>query len=395
MIKFTYVDGQTICVCDGEKIKKYESGYIQSYIRNAESLRRSSEWKKSGEGALFRGDVTYKSNSEQSVESSINGVYPTADDDWIVYSFTVNEASGIYKKNLSDDKTPETHVINSHETSFGGGMLDCAKRALAVSVRRGYYNADIGIFDLNGDDYKLVTDGDTFDEDPYISPDDGDVIYFSSRGVGRDGHGEFVEYAPSVICRLDLGAMSVEEVAASPKYSYFKPVYHGGKLYAIKAPSKVKRGNAFIEFLLFPWRILQAIASFINIFVTATTGKGLTEGGGNPARRRDYDSRKIEIAGNLIDVDKQAKKNASKKDGDFGFIPKSWQLVEVESGKVIKNGVCDYDIDEDGTIIATNGRRIFEIKDGKCRKICNADFCLRVNCKHGSDSKSEESPFGF
>ena len=247
---------------------------------------------------------------------------------------------------------------------------------------------------MTTDDYKLVTDGDTMDADPYISPDDGNIIYFSSRGVGRDNRGNFIELSPSVVCRLDLNAMDIQEVAVSSKYNYFKPVYHEGKLYAIKAPVKEKRGNFFVELILFPWRILQAIASFINIFVTATTGKGLTEGGPNPARGRDYDSKKIEIYGNLIDVEKATKKNASKKDSDFGFIPKSWQLVEVESGKVIKSGIADYDIAGDGTIIATNGRRIFAIKDGKCQKVCNAEFCVKVNCKHGTDKKTD-SLFGF
>ena len=310
-------------------------------------------------------------------------------DDWVAYSFTVNQTSGIYKKCLTDEKTPETHVINSNSLSFGGGMLDVKNNILAVSVQRNSYNSDIALFDMGTGDYKSVTDGDTLDVDPYISPNDRNVIYFSSRGAGRDNHGIFVEYSPSVICRLDLNAMTVEEVVSSPKYSYFKPVYHGGKLYAIKAPVKEKRGNPLLEIILLPWRILQGIASFINIFVTATTGKGLTEGGTNPARGKDYDSRKVEIAGNLIDVDKQLKKNASKKDSDFGFIPRSWELVEIDSGKVIKSGIGDFDIDKDGTIIATNGKRIFEIKDGKCKKVCNAEYCVKVNCRHSSDKKHD------
>lgn len=394
MVKFTFADGQNLCVFDGEKVKKYTSGYIENYKRNSENARRSSEWKRSGEGAIFRGDATFSNSAEAIIDCTVNGVYPTADDDWIVYSFTVNGTSGIYKKCLTDEKTPETHVINSNSLIFGNGTLNSCTDKLAITVQRGYYNSDIGIFDLTCDDYRCVTDGDTMDTDPFISPDDGNIIYFSSRGAGRDGHGNFVEFSPSSICKLDLNAMDVEEVVSSRNYSYFKPVYHGGKLYAIKAPVKEKRGNAFVEFLLFPWRILQAVASFINIFVTATTGKGLTEGGANPARGRDYDSKKIEVAGNLIDVEKQTKKNASKKDSDFGFIPKSWQLIEVESGKVIKNGIGDFDIAEDGTIIATNGRRIFAIKDGKCKKVCNADFCVKVNCKHGTDKKTN-SLFGF
>ena len=394
MVKFTFADGQDICVFDGEKVNKYSSAYIENYKLNAERTARNSDWKHSGEGAVFRGDTNRRAGGADGIESSLGGVYPTANDDWIVYSFTVNSTSGIYKKCLTDGKTPETHVINSNNQVFSGGCLDVNNEKLATSVKRNYYNADIAVFDMTTGDYKCVTDGDTLDCDPFISPENCNVIYFSSRGVGRDNHGEFVEYAPSVICRLDLSSMTIDEIAPPANYNYFKPVYHDGKLYAIKAPVKEKRHNGFVEFLLFPWRILQAIASFINLFVTAFTGKSLTEGGSNPARGREYDSRKIAVSGNLIDVDKQLKKNASKKDSDYGFIPKSWQLVEVESGNVIKSGIGDFDIAEDGTVIATNGRRIFAIKDGKSKKVCNAEFCIRVNCRHSSD-KRKDSLFDF
>ena len=112
------------------------------------------------------------------------------------------------------------------------------------------------------------------------------------------------------------------------------------------------------------------------------------------SKGKNYDSRKIEIAGNLIDVDKQLKKNASKRDSDYGFIPKSWELIEVDSGKVIKSGIGDFDITDDGTVIATNGKRIFAIKDGKCKKVCNAEYCIKVSCAHSAAVKSNE-PFAF
>lgn len=393
MIKFTYADGQDICVFDGEKTVKYSSGYIEKYKRNAENSRRATEWKKTGEGAVFRGDATVDDASEVVIESSIGGIYPCTESDWVVYSFTVNGTSGIYKKCLTDEKTPETHVINSHDFNFYGGMLDASNGKLVVSAQRGYF-ADIALFDVDSSDFKTLTDGDTLDVDPYISPDERGIIYFSSRGAGRDGKGNFVKFSPASICKLDLNAMTVDEVVASPKYNYFKPVRHGGKLYAIKAPVKEKSGNPFLEIILIPWRILQGIANFINIFVTATTGKGLTEGGPNPARGKDYDSRYVTVAGNMIDVNKQLKKNASKRDTDYGFIPKSWQLVELGSGEVIKSGIGDFDVAEDGTIIATNGKRIFAIKDGKSKKVCNAEFCVKVNCKHGTAAASTYSdPF--
>ena len=200
MVKFTFADGQKICVFDGEKVTEYKSGYAERYRQSAESARRATEWKRSGEGAVFRGDATYKNSADAAFDCTISGVYPTESSDWVVYSFVINGTSGIYKKCLTDGKSPETHVINSNTLEIGGGMLDSVNNTLAVSLKRGYYNSDIAIFDLESGDYKSVTDGDTLDADPYICPDDCNIIYFTSRGAGRDAKGEFVEFSPSAIC---------------------------------------------------------------------------------------------------------------------------------------------------------------------------------------------------
>lgn len=392
MSKFTFADGQELCFYDDGNVTRFYSGYIQKYKQNAENIARSKEWKKSGTGAVFRGDVEYVSG-DAPLECSISGIFPMKSGQEVAYAFTVNGASGIYIKDTTDEKTPETHVINSCELQFTGGCLDAENGTLVTSVKRNYCNADIAVFDLATSDYKTVTDGDTLDEDPYICPDDGNIVYFSSRGVGRNARGEFVCFSPAALYKLDLERVSVEEVKSDAKYSFYKPVRHNGKLYAIKAPAREKKGNPLLEIILIPWRILQGIAGFINVFIHAFSGKSITEGGYNPAKGRNYDSRKIEIKGNLIDVEKQSKKNTGKKDKDNGFVPLSWQLVELNGGEVIKSGIADFDICEDGTIIATNGRRIFEIKDGKCKKICNTECCVRVDCKHAS--KGGSSLFGI
>ena len=86
---------------------------------------------------------------------------------------------------------------------------------------------------------------------------------------------------------------------------------------------------------------------------------------------------------------KRAKKNASKRDTDYGLVPSSWQLIEVESGKVIKSGIADFDIADDGAIYATNGRRIFEIRQNSCKKICDASACFAISCKKTFDGGTD------
>lgn len=386
-MRFLFADGQEICLYDDGTVTRFQSKFIEKYKQTAVSVERAKSWKHSGEGAQFRGDVHPSSESAINCKSTINGIYPAGNDDEIVYSFTVGETSGIYRKRLDDEKAEEAHIINSLEVQFCGGCLDARSDTLALSLRRNYINTDIAVFDLKSGEYKTVTEGDTLDEDPYISPDDGNIIYFSSRGVGRDSSGAFAGFSPAAICKIDLAAVSVEEIKSSQNFNYFKPVAHGGKLYAVQTPLKEKGANPLIEIALIPFRIVQAIANFINAFVRAFTGKSLASGGSNPAKGRDYDSRKEFVKGNLINVEKELKKN--KKRGEVGFIPLSWKLVEVYSGEVIKSGIADFDILSDGTIIATNGKRVFAIKDKKCEKLCDADNCLTVACKHETEKGSE------
>ena len=388
MDKFLFSDGQDVCLYDNGKITRQRSKFIENYKNATLSVERAKSWKHSGEGAQFRGD-TRADADDITFAHSINGVHFSADENEAVYSFVINQTSGIYKMRLDDEKAEETHIINSVDYAFSGGCLDTLSGTLATSLRRNYCNSDIAVFDMNSGDYKTVTDGDTLDEDPFISPDDGNIIYFSSRGAGRDGNGNFAEFSPASICKINLSEMDIEEVAVSAKFGYVKPVVHAGKLYAIRIPAKEKGANPLIEIALIPFRIIQALANFINVFVRAFTGKSLASGGSNPAKGRDYDSREIYIKGNLINAEKEMKKNVRKNKGDYGFIPLSWQIVEVESGKVIKSGIADYDILSDGTIIATNGRRVFAIKDGKCTKLAETEKCLCVAAKHESVRKNQ------
>lgn len=387
MEKFLFADGSDICVYDGGKVTKFSSLFIENYKNNTMNIERAKTWKHSGEGAQFRGDVR-PGEDKVVFESSVNGIFPTSDDNEIIYSFEINNTSGIYRKRLDDEKAAEAHVISSVDYVFGGGCFDARSNALVISLKRNFYNSDIALFDVKSGDYKTVTEGDTLDDEPFISPDDGNIVYFTSRGVGRDGKGTFGGFSNSAIYRLNLNTVEVDEIKTDERYSYFKPVMHGGKLYAIKTPAKEKGANPLVEIILIPFRIIQAIANFINVFVCAFTGKSLASGGSNPAKGRDFDSRKEFIKGNLINFEKEMKKNR-KKGGDFGFIPLSWQLVEVASGDVIKSGVADYDITADGTFIVTNGKHIFAVKDGKTKKLCDTESCLKVSCLHSSEVKSD------
>ncbi len=383
MEKFSYADGDKIGYFDGEKGDVYDSEYILRYKRYAESKTKNDEWKYGGEGARYRGDYDTYRNRKEKIIAYVNGAQ--IEEEKVTYAFTVNGSSGVYRKNVLNVKDPEEHIYSSSDVEIlsvqGGGA------EYAVTVCSDGVTSKIGTLNPANSELKTLTDGDSRDQNPSFSPVDPDLIFFDSAGVGRDANGNFTgQFAPSGIYSIRLSSMEIREEFSDGKYSYIKPGQaKDGALYCIRRPNREKRsGNPFLEILLIPVRIVQALVMFVQFFVTVFTGKGLTSettGGVNPAKGRDNDRKKLYVDGNLIEAEKELKRNKKFKDREYGFIPLTWKLVRLENGSatVLESGVCDFALCSDGGIYTTNGRHIYYCKDGKSRKVLDTQMCLSIS----------------
>ena len=96
--------------------------------------------------------------------------------------------------------------------------------------------------------------------------------------------------------------------------------------------------------------------------------------------------------GNFIEAEKEMKRNRKQKDADYGFIPRSWELIRIFQGKTetIKSGVCDFALCRDGGVYCTNGRRIFYVSEGVSKKIAETEKCLCVATAENSDRKTDD-----
>lgn len=111
------------------------------------------------------------------------------------------------------------------------------------------------------------------------------------------------------------------------------------------------------------------------MFVMCFTGKPLVSGqsgrsvdaGGGAAKNGKADAKKIFINNNLLNVDKELKKN--KKQEDYGFIPASWKIVRLgKDGKgetEIAAGAADFCIVEENW---KQRDRLHERKTYFCRR---------------------------
>lgn len=383
MEKIVFSDGDSIRVLDEGEEGTYASQYIADYRERMRRMVKNKEWKHSGMGAMFRGDTMSEvgMDSETRVDAYINSVH-AAGEDKVLYTFTVNQTSGVIEKTLSAKKDGERFILHTNDGELLSSDYNVTDGKFVAELKRGEISSDLVLLDTERGDYVSITDGDSRDENPSFSKKRPGVVLYDSLAAGRNARGEFVEYAPAAVYEYDLNTLDLKEIRASEKYSYIKPVEdENGDIYCIRKPAKEReRHNPVVEILLIPYRLLMAIVNFIQIFVVFFTGKTMTGGGNNPAKGRDTDSRQMIIRGNVIEVDKEIARNKKFKDKDLAFIPASWKLVRIRGGEEeeMKSGICDFSLAEDG-VVCTNGRKVFFLKEGKSEKIAEGELVLNVS----------------
>ena len=383
MEKIVFSDGDSIRVLDEGEEGTYASQYIADYRERMRRMVKNKELKHSGMGAVFRGDTMSEvgMDSETRVGAYINSVH-AAGEDKVLYTFTVNQTSGVIEKTLSAKKDGERFILHTNDGELLSSDYNVTDGKFVAELRRGEISSDLVLLDTERGDYVSITDGDSRDENPSFSKKRPGVVLYDSLAAGRNARGEFVEYAPAAVYEYDLNTLDLKEIRASEKYSYIKPVEdENGDIYCIRKPAKEReRHNPVVEILLIPYRLLMAIVNFIQIFVVFFTGKTMTGGGNNPAKGRDTDSRQMIIRGNVIEVDKEIARNKKFKDKDLAFIPASWKLVRIRGREEeeMKSGICDFSLAEDG-VVCTNGRKVFFLKEGKSEKIAEGELVLNVS----------------
>ena len=373
MEKIVFSDGDSIRVLDEGEEGTYASQYIADYRERMRRMVKNKEWKHSGMGAMFRGDTMSEvgMDSETRVDAYINSVH-AAGEDKVLYTFTVNQTSGVIEKTLSAKKDGERFILHTNDGELLSSDYNVTDGKFVAELKRGEISSDLVLLDTERGDYVSITDGDSRDENPSFSKKRPGVILYDSLAAGRNARGEFVEYAPAAVYEYDLNTLDLKEI---------KPVEdENGDIYCIRKPAKEReRHNPVVEILLIPYRLLMAIVNFIQIFVVFFTGKTMTGGGNNPAKGRDTDSRQMIIRGNVIEVDKEIARNKKFKDKDLAFIPASWKLVRIRGGEEeeMKSGICDFSLAEGG-VVCTNGRKVFFLKEGKSEKIAEGELVLNV-----------------
>lgn len=359
------------CISEGE-LNLIENGKsriitcerIKNYIDTVTRMRQRDEWKTTGKGARFMGvePKEYETGNRMLYLRSV-GNYGGK----LIYSTFIDGMGGMYLKD--SDSGDETYVFANKEFDITDICAEGDKCVIVAGL--GNYERHIGIADINTGGVNQVTEGFTSETHPFISKTDSNKIYYTAMGYARDNVGNVVEKSPCSICCYNESTGELDDIISDDNFDYIKPSDDKeGNLYYIKReyqPTK-KKSNLLMDILLFPVRIVKAIGGFLSVFSMAFGGEPLRTGGSNPSKTKNPDERELFVEGNMIKAQKQLSD-----DSEEGIIPSGWELIKNEQGRetVLKKGVMDYHITDEGEIVYSDGAFVRIIRaDGKTEKLC-------------------------
>ena len=116
-MQFLFIDNEKLCLYKDGKLSECESTYLKKYRETSLTSAKNSEWKRKGKVERMLNDIYLDIDNEE-IFAKIYAIAPTNKETEFVYSFGVNDSSGIYLKYLNDEKNLEAHIISSNQVEF-------------------------------------------------------------------------------------------------------------------------------------------------------------------------------------------------------------------------------------------------------------------------------------
>jgi hypothetical protein len=218
---------------------------------------------------------------------------------------------------------------------------------LAFTVRAPDGTAHIAVMAAEGRGLKEITEGDAVDEAP-------------------NQQGGFTGLSPYCIQRVDLDGKNMKIVVEEDESDTLLPKQAtDGSLYFIRRPYQ-PRGNSLspwrmvLDVVLFPFRLLRAIAHFLNFFSLMFSKKPLMTAGGPPTDGPDQ--RILMLYGRVIDARKIQRAASDAKAP--ALVPSSWVLVRKcpdGAESIVAKNVLAYDLCATDGFIYSTGSKIFHV----------------------------------
>lgn len=284
----------------------------------------------------------------------------------IYYALHVGDVAGIFT--LDEKRINEKRLYHGSDFLIQHLHVHDQEQLIACSTMQKDGTANIAIMPVKGARPNEITEGDSIDLAPRWLAHEKKALVYQSAGIARNNNGFVLNRSPFRIEKLDFIAQDVICLAEDENYDFLEPqMTNYGTLFYIRRPynSQVQSISIWTlikDILLLPFRLINTIYQIANFFALSFTGKPLMKVG----EVKPSETQKMNVWGDLIDLQKLPKDKNRKEEDDPSLVPNSWQLICKKTDGteiVVADSVLYYDLKNDGSIIYTNGNNIYSLKD--------------------------------
>ncbi len=355
--------GKLFCKTDNGPAREIGSPYIQQVVDRLERSKERNAWK---QGTSFQvaahGGVRDFEGAGAGIRFS-SAIFHK--DRGLLYFLSDNTIGGLFTFDL--DTGVELRLLHKQRLDLSDLQLDAGGSRIIASAVAPDGISNIATLDIEGNQFREMTAGDTVDAAPAWVHNEPDTIVYQSAGLARSPQGYVAATGHTTIQKLDMRSGRIQTVLESSEHDFLHPrVSADGVLHFIRRPyvgTNYSAGNIFIDTLLFPFRLLRAVFHYLNFFSLMYSRKPLT-GAAGPKVHADI--KHIILKGRHIDAEKALRKENAI-NGVASLVPRSWELVSrTRQGQetVLATNVASYDLLADGSIIYSNGRAMFLLGHG-------------------------------
>jgi len=350
-----------------------ESQFGESVRQRAKEIQKRHAWKTEGRGAQFMGGGAFWGGQVQDpgeMPIAINGLSPGCREGQLLYTLNTPDISGIFL--LREGDYFEQRIFHSADHRVAQVCAMPGQDQIAFVLRQRDGGASLAVMTSEGKEFTEITQGDSIDEFPHWVPGRPGTLTFQSAGIGRDARGIFAARGPYAVQQIDATAGEMKSLAEDEKFDFLAPrISADGSLYYIRRPYDTPRARTspwqmLMDTLLFPFRLVNAIFHYLNFFSMTYSGKPLKTSGN--ARSKEMDMRRLMLMGNYVNALEVMKHSADQETP--ALVPSNWELVRSASygsgpAEVLAKGVLSFDLEEDGSVLFSNGSAIFRVEDSR------------------------------
>lgn len=368
----------------GREPEPIESAFVARIQERAERDRERHGWRDGGAGAWNlrapqMGMMGMNAMAAPGEVAAARFVSVAAGRDArMLYSIQTSHVGGLFEYDPAAKE--EKRLV--HKAGFNAESLAAHPTTgeLAFCVRHGDGSSAIGVANADGSKHRVVTEGDSLDECPSWSAGEGRRVVFQSAGIARGADGIPAGLSAYRVEELDLDDSKMRVIVEAEAFDYLAPrLTADGTLYAIRrsyepATRRVSPLGLLRDIVFFPFRLLMAIAAFLNFFSLFFRNAPLYSAGG-PAQKRD--ARPLMLWGRMIDT----KKALAKSGKEESLIGPDWKLVRrgVDGAEtIVAERVLHFDLCPQG-VLYTNGSRVWLLApDGTTMRLATGQIIERV-----------------